>query len=78
MKQRYLPFCLALAITFLTESVAAAEEFTPLIAFDQRLFPSFIISTASMKSEDQISLHETGRGDSGDTRVDDVPIAARK
>ena len=50
MKQRYLPFCLALAITFLTESVAAAEEFTPLIAFDQQLFPSFIISTASMKS----------------------------
>ena len=50
MKQRYLPFCLALAITLLTGSVAFAEEFTPLIAFDQQLFPSFIISTASMKS----------------------------
>ena len=49
MKLRYLP-SLAMTITFLTGTIASAEDFTPLIAFDQQLFPSFIISTASMKS----------------------------
>ena len=49
MKRRYLAL-LALAITFVTGSPASAEDFVPLIAFDQQLFPSFIISTASMKS----------------------------
>jgi hypothetical protein len=49
MKRRYLAL-LALAITFVTGSPAQAEDFVPLIAFDQQLFPSFIISTASMKS----------------------------
>ena len=49
MKRRYLAL-LAMAITLVTESVASADDFTPLIAFDQQLFPSFIISTASMKS----------------------------
>jgi hypothetical protein len=49
MKRRYLTF-LALAFTFVTGSPAWAEDFVPLIAFDQQLFPSFIISTASMKS----------------------------
>lgn len=49
MMRRYLAL-LSLAISFLTGSVASADDFTPLIAFDQQLFPSFIISTASMKS----------------------------
>lgn len=49
MTLRHLPF-LALAMTLFVGSVATAEDFTPLIAFDQQLFPSFIISTASMKS----------------------------
>ena len=49
MKRRYLAL-LALAFTFVTGSPASAEDFVPLIAFDQQLFPSFIISTASMKS----------------------------
>ena len=49
MKRRYLAL-LSLAITFVTGSPASAEDFVPLIAFDQQLFPSFIISTASMKS----------------------------
>lgn len=49
MKRRYLAL-LALAFTFVTGSPARAEDFVPLVAFDQQLFPSFIISTASMKS----------------------------
>lgn len=49
MKRRYLAL-LALAFTLVTGSTASAEDFVPLIAFDQQLFPSFIISTASMKS----------------------------
>ena len=61
MKRRYLAL-LALVIIFVTGSPASAEDFVPLIAFDQQLFPSFIISTASMKSappeEDQEVDHE--------------------
>ena len=42
--------CVLGLLTCLSSATSApANEFTPLIGFDQQLFPSFIISTATMK-----------------------------